>query len=139
MIKSGKIIVERFLLISAPVLQKFPNLSEFVGRIAIDLYDPIIFENIHYYLDGSSQSQVALNQQVVNLTNRLLRVGDFYLCGNQRQRDFWLGMLAANGALTRLPIGGSNYTVIDIVGIGIPEICLVAVVSRCVTGHRARC
>ena len=44
--------------------------------------------------------QEVLNTQVIQFTNRLLQSGDFFICGNERQRDFWLGMLAANGRLT---------------------------------------
>ena len=48
--------------------------------------------------------------------------GDYFVCSNERQRDFWIGVLTANGAL--LPTNIDRRRVEDIVGIvpfGTPE------------------
>jgi GT2 family glycosyltransferase len=111
------------ILYSPPVLQKLPFLAVFAGLSVVDLYDPIILENVHYYLDESRQAQLSLNQQVVDLTNRILRSGDFFLAGNERQRDFWLGMLAANGRVNPLNYQQDDQLrgLIDVVGLGVPD------------------
>ncbi len=110
------------VLYSPPVLQKFPFLANFAGQSMIDLYDPIILENFHYYLEESEQAQLAINQQAVDLTNRCLRSGDFFLAGNERQRDFWLGMLAANGRVNPLTYQQDEQLrhLVDVVGLGLP-------------------
>ena len=88
------------VLISSFILEKFPLLTNSQKRIVVDLYDPTILENLHLYEHEPLGVQEALNTQVVQFTNRLLQSGDFFICGNERQRDLWLGMLAANGRLT---------------------------------------
>jgi glycosyltransferase involved in cell wall biosynthesis len=77
---------------------------------------------LYYYLEEPYESQDSLNQQSVVITNQLARIGDFFICGNERQRDYWLGVLTANGR-----VNPKNYrndpelrSLIDIVGIGYP-------------------
>jgi hypothetical protein len=111
------------VLISSFILEKFPLLTKYQKRIVVDLYDPTILENLHLYEHEPLGVQEALNTQVVQFTNRLLQSGDFFICGNERQRDLWLGMLAANGRLTpsAFAIDPTLRSLIDVVGVGIPE------------------
>lgn len=111
------------VLISSFILEKFPLLTNYQKRIVVDLYDPTILENLHLYENEPLGVQEALNTQVVQFTNRLLQIGDFFICGNERQRDFWLGMLAANGRLTpnAFATDSSLRSLIDVVGVGMPE------------------
>jgi GT2 family glycosyltransferase/glycosyltransferase involved in cell wall biosynthesis len=111
------------VLVSSYLVDRFPFLEKSKARIVIDLYDPFVLENLHYYLDEPLESQEALNRQSVAFTNQLARVGDFFICGNERQRDFWLGVLTSNGR-----INPRNYSadpqfrkLIDVVGIGYPD------------------
>jgi hypothetical protein len=111
------------VLLSSFILEKFPLLTSYQKRIVVDLYDPTILENLHLYENEPLGVQEALNTQVVQFTNRLLQAGDFFICGNERQRDFWLGMLAANGRLTpnAFATDASLRSLIDVVGVGMPE------------------
>jgi glycosyltransferase involved in cell wall biosynthesis len=61
----------------------------------VDLYDPFIIENLHYY---ESRGAEVFNHDHATLINSLLR-GDFFLCASKSQRLFWLGMLLAVGRL----------------------------------------
>ncbi|HJT17645.1 MAG TPA: hypothetical protein VJ853_09665, partial [Thermoanaerobaculia bacterium] len=61
----------------------------------IDLYDPFIIENLHYY---ASRGAEVFTHDHVTLMQSLLR-GDFFLCASEAQRLFWLGMLLAAGRL----------------------------------------
>lgn len=61
----------------------------------IDLYDPFIVENFHYY---ASRGDEVFTHDHSTLTNSLLR-GDFFLCASRAQRLFYLGMLLAVGRL----------------------------------------
>lgn len=111
------------LLISSFLAERFPFLSNTNARIVVDFYDPFVLENLHYYFDEPPENQHYLNQQSVEITNKLARIGDFFICGNERQRDYWLGVLTANGR-----VNPENYrldpelrSLIDVVGIGHPE------------------
>lgn len=110
------------VLISSYLVERYPFLWRTSKRIVVDFYDPFVLENLHYYLDEPQESQDILNQQSVDITNKLARIGDFFICGNERQRDYWLGVLTANGR-----INPKNYmsdpdlrSLIDVVGIGYP-------------------
>jgi glycosyltransferase involved in cell wall biosynthesis len=59
----------------------------------VDLYDPFLIENLHYY---ETRGAEVFTHDHATLTNSLLQ-GDFFLCASEAQRLFWLGMLCAVG------------------------------------------
>lgn len=61
----------------------------------VDLYDPFIVENLHYY---ESRGAEVFTHDHATVMNSLLH-GDFFLCASEAQRLFWLGMLLAAGRL----------------------------------------
>lgn len=63
--------------------------------VVVDLYDPYIIENLHYY--GERGAEV-FNHDHATLLNSLRR-GDFFLCASEAQRMFYLGLLLAVGRL----------------------------------------
>jgi len=110
-------------IISGYMVQKFPFLEKTETSLVVDLYDPLILENVHYYFDRTIFEQGSLNQTTVDVTNRLSKIGDFFICGNERQRDFWMGVLAANGRINPKTIKNDPAlrSLLEIVGIGIPS------------------
>ncbi len=110
-------------LISGYMVQKFPFLAKTETCLVVDLYDPLVLENVHYYFDRPSFEQDALNQTAVEVTNYLAEIGDFFICGNERQRDFWMGVLAANGRVNPRTIktDPTMHSLLEIVGIGFPS------------------
>jgi glycosyltransferase involved in cell wall biosynthesis len=62
--------------------------------IAIDLYDPLNLEALE------SVDPDTLVPYTTNLLRDQLWRGDYFFCASERQRDFWLGMLAATGRIT---------------------------------------
>jgi hypothetical protein len=67
--------------------------------IVVDLYDPLPLELLEYYSERSAREARFPQRQVTERLNALIAVGDQFLCTGDRQRDFWLGMLAARGRL----------------------------------------
>src|SRR5207253_801304 len=61
----------------------------------VDLYDPFIIENLHYY---DSRGAEVFTHDHATLIHSLLR-GDFFLCASEAQRLFYLGLLLAVGRL----------------------------------------
>jgi glycosyltransferase involved in cell wall biosynthesis len=104
-------------------LRKFPFLERTPTRKAIDLYDPFIFENLHYYLEEPVQLQQVLNQQGVELINLAARTGDYFICGSERQRDLWMGVLLAAARVNPGSFGQDPElrSLIDVVGTGLPD------------------
>jgi glycosyltransferase involved in cell wall biosynthesis len=89
----------------------------------VDLYDPFVLENLHYYLHDPIKDQEHLNEQAIAITNQLAKIGDFFICGNERQRDYWMGVLTANGRANPRNFlqDPTLKSLIDIVGIGFPS------------------
>lgn len=91
-------------------------------HIVVDLYAPWILEKLEYARMDPHRGEVDRKDDVTIL-NRLLQLGDFFLCASERQRDFWLGALASAGRLT-LPhaqAGAELRSLIDVVPFGLPE------------------
>ena len=122
---SLQVLVENseIALVSTYMINKFPFLSTTRTRLVVDLYDPTVLENLHYYLNEPMSSQQALNQHGIATTNQLLKLGDYFICGNERQRDFWLGSLTTLGRVNPLTFqdDSSLRKLIDVVGIGFPD------------------
>ncbi|GAB4524019.1 MAG: hypothetical protein Fur0018_07270 [Anaerolineales bacterium] len=111
------------VLFSAYLLDKYPFLAESGSiRRVVDLYDPLVLENLHYYPDEALEARQVYSRQAVAQMNRLAQAGDFFLCGNERQRDFWLGVLAANGRINPYTYEQDRTlrALLDVVGIGFP-------------------
>jgi len=79
------------------VLDTFPFLRRCCRYIAVDLYDPYLFE----YLAQKDKRLVGWRYlRQWQLLNDQLRRGDFFICANDRQWDYWIGRLCALGRLT---------------------------------------
>jgi hypothetical protein len=75
------------------------------GRpLCIDMYIPTHLENLEPFGAAGGPEHVAAVEHQVAVINDDLRAGDFFLCASDRQRDFWLGSLAALGR-----VNPSNY------------------------------
>lgn len=73
----------------------------------VDLYDPFIVENLHYF---PSRGGEVFQHDHATLLNSLMR-GDFFLCASEAQRLFYLGLLLAVGRLN--PIVFENDPHVD--------------------------
>lgn len=61
----------------------------------VDLYDPYIVENLHYFAERGRE---VFAHDHATLMNSLVN-GDFFLCASEAQRQFYLGALLATGRL----------------------------------------
>jgi GT2 family glycosyltransferase/glycosyltransferase involved in cell wall biosynthesis len=110
-------------LISGYMALKFPFLEKTRTKLIVDLYDPFFLENYYYYTDLPIEEQEQHNRVAIQVVNRLAQMGDYFICGNERQRDLWLGVLSANGRINpqNLSEDDTLHRLIDIVGIGFPN------------------
>ncbi len=90
--------------------------------LVIDLYAPWILEKLEWARTDPERGEPTRKDDVAIL-NRLLSLGDFFLCASERQRDFWLGALAAAGRieLEHTAADPELRTLIDVVPFGLPE------------------
>ncbi len=104
------------------VLVGLPELADCGKPLVVDLYDVFVIEELTYHLrlPAGDQERAAADQ--VAILQAVLQAGDFFLCSSERQRDFWLGTLAAEGRLNPRTLGAdqSLRSLIDVVPFGIP-------------------
>ena len=105
----------RAILVQGDVLPRYRTLEQSDLHIIVDLVTPIHIEDL--------AKDESLYPQSLAKIELGLRRGDFFICGNERQRLYWLGHLAALGR-----IGKDSYEadpelrdLIDVVGFGIED------------------
>ena len=101
------------VLAPAVWLAEVPLLRKSLVPLVIDGYNPIMPETL------ALGKQTGLFQRVLTLA--YLR-GDFFICASERQRDWWLGLLEANGRVNRYTFDEdpSLRRLIDVVPFGLP-------------------
>lgn len=85
------------VVVPAGAFHDWPQLATSDRILVVDLYDPYHLENLEpgEEVTGRDQRVAAMTDAI----NAHLRRGDFFLCATERQRDFWLGSLAALGRI----------------------------------------
>ena len=114
--QAGVVVVQGFLLHKVPALRT-------LGRpLVVDLYDPFTLENLVYFGRERLPFREAIHGEHLAVLNDQLRAGDFFLCASERQRDYWLGMLAANNRLNPRTYDADPTlrALIDVVPYGLP-------------------
>lgn len=88
------------VIVQGYLLQTFPWLGQRDFRLVVDLYDPLHIESLEVEKDRSiSDRRVAFANAQQELRAQM-RVGDFFLCASDRQRNMSLGALCENGRIT---------------------------------------
>jgi glycosyltransferase involved in cell wall biosynthesis len=93
----GQLVEEADVVVAPPALVYLADELRLGPKpVVVDIYDPFHLENLE--MDGTDVAEkdraVARLTGILNVT---LRRGDFFTCASERQRDFWLGSLAAVG------------------------------------------
>ncbi len=89
------------VVVPGTALARFPGIMAADVPIAVDLYCPFLLENLERHRQGNhapGQPPAAGTSAYVNELrglNTALARGDFFLCADARQRDYWLGALTA--------------------------------------------
>lgn len=68
--------------------------------LVFDLYDPYVIENMEQGKNRDLSLQKANYSATEKSLAKQLRCGDFFLCADDAQKDYWLGMLSAYGRIT---------------------------------------
>lgn len=111
------IVFQGFLLEGAPWL----TASEKI--LVADIYDPMHLEQLEQAKDLGEQGRTEAIRAVTGVLNRQLARADYFLCASDKQRDFWVGQLAALGRISPLtvPDGASLDALIAVVPFGIQD------------------
>jgi len=95
-----KLVQENDVLITLGVVLLFyPFMTDLDKPLVLDMYDPFLLENLQRQGHADLLKQLTSYENYLEALRIQLRKGDFFLCAAEKQRDYWLGMLAAMGRI----------------------------------------
>src|SRR5262249_47387639 len=81
------------------LMTAYPELDHTDKVVVADIYDPFPLEVLEQSRDlPPTDRYLATNLATASMNNQLRRA-DFFLCASEKQRDYWLGSLAALGRI----------------------------------------
>ena len=101
----------------------FPQLAQSAAYLVVDGYDPLLAEWLAIHGRGDPDALAADWRDRLAQLQRQYTLGDFYICASERQRDWWLGLLEANGRVNPAAYAAdpSLRMLIDVVPYGLPD------------------
>lgn len=107
------------------------------ARVAFDLYDPEVFENLEFFAASRQRLPGLWTTLTVDRLSSALHRGDFFMCATESQRDLWLGAMVAERVVTpQLYAGDATLrTFIDTVPFGLPDAACVRVPGGGIRDH----
>jgi len=112
------------LVFQGGLLRIHPYLVDSDKVIVADIYDPFHLENLEQTRGRPEVERHEVIDHLTGVLNDQLRRGDFFLAASPRQRDFWMGSLAALGR-----VNPSTYEqdptmsgLVDVVPFGLPSV-----------------
>ncbi len=104
------------------VLLAHPELATTRLPLALDLYDPVLLEDLETTRSAPPAKRTARNALMRDLLQRQLAAGDFFVCATERQRDLYIGALMHAGRLTpdQINVDPRLRDLIDLAPFGLP-------------------
>ena len=113
------------VITSGFVLKRFGFLKELAIPLVLNITHSFVLENIQHFLSAgeSKELQWAVFRDSFAALNEQLIDGDYFICNSEKQRDFWLGMLAAVGRINPATYAdeASLRRLIGVVSFGLPN------------------
>lgn len=111
------------IVFQGALLSTLPWIAKTNKIIVADVYDPMHLETLEQQKHIPAGIRFIETMDIVAVFNEQLSRADFMLCASEKQRDFWLGQLAAVGRLNPLTYDRdtSLRTLIDVAPFGIQE------------------
>jgi len=104
------------------LLRDFPILMTIEKPLVIDAYTPYIFEALELNSSLQSPDFLEAHEHTLGVLSTQFVAGDFFICANERQRDLWIGFLAACGRVNPYAHlkDKTMRCLIDVVPFGLP-------------------
>ena len=109
------------VVIQGLVLLHFPVLRTASKKLVVDLYDPFNLEILEIFKTAPMAEQISHHSGHMTALTDQLRIGDFFICASEKQRDYWLGALTTAGRINPYTHGRDHLLrkLIDVVPFGI--------------------
>jgi len=110
------------ILCGGMTFAKYQSIKTCGKYLIIDIYDPYNLATLAEYEKEPVKKQLEIFKSIHNIFNEQFYYGDFFICASERQRDFWLGMLAALNRVNPYSYrqDPSLRKMIDVVPFGLP-------------------
>ncbi len=91
--------------------------------LVVDGYDPVMSEWLAVHAPLPLDAQAGLWFPRLARQAAAMRLGDFFICASERQRDWWLGLLEAHGRINPATYAAdpSLRRLVDVVPYGLPS------------------
>jgi glycosyltransferase involved in cell wall biosynthesis len=110
---------------SGYVLKRFPFLGTLPVPLVLSIPHSFVLENIQHFVSAGESQEVQWRafRDGAAVLNDQLAVGDFFVCNSERQRDYWIGMLAALGRVNPATYADDPALrrLVDVVAFGLPN------------------
>ena len=115
--ESDVVIFQGNLMAQYPIMRTTSNV------VVADIYDPFHLEVLEQARTMAPVDRLRVSRATVAVINEQLRRGDFFLCASEKQRDFWLGQLAALGRINQATYDdhANLRSLIDVVPFGVGD------------------
>jgi glycosyltransferase involved in cell wall biosynthesis len=90
------------------VLSSHPWLADERYVLVADIYDPMHLEVLEQSRYLSAEDRLHVSLLTAEVLNTQIERADFLLCASEKQRDFWLGQMAALGRINPLSYDADN-------------------------------
>jgi glycosyltransferase involved in cell wall biosynthesis len=113
----------RVIFFPSDIATVFPQLAQSNVPLVVDGFDPLLAEWMALTQSRPQEQQAHWATRASNLTQQYL-LGDFFVCASERQRDWWLGLLEANGRVNfwTHQEDPSLRRLVDVVPFGLPQV-----------------
>jgi glycosyltransferase involved in cell wall biosynthesis len=104
------------------LLLRYPFLGQLDKPVVVDLYDPFLLENLQRQAGGEPEARLDPHEGYLRALRDQMYVGDFFICADEKQRDYWLGGLSVAGRVNPYTHhdDASLRRLIDVVPFGLP-------------------
>lgn len=111
------------VILPSDTANDFPELASKKMPLVIDGYNPLIVEFLALHGEQGLVDNASGWQSRMQMLQPQYEIGDFYICASERQRDWWLGLLEAQGRINPWTYNEdpSFRSLIDVVPYGLPD------------------
>ncbi len=126
------------MVLGGDVLAANTWLAEAGPAIVVDLYDPFHLEQLEQARDLGEDERRRVVFGTIDVLNAQAVLGDTFLCASGRQRDMWLGHLAACGRVNPATYDADPTlrSLLRVVPFGVADEPLTSRRARAARGHR---
>jgi GT2 family glycosyltransferase/glycosyltransferase involved in cell wall biosynthesis len=113
------------VMVQGYVLNTIKALRDIVKSkyVIVDIYDPYLIENFETFKNKTRSFKDNSHRETLACLEYQLKLGDFFICANDKQSDYWMGMLSAYNRVNPglYDIDDSAKKLIDTVPFGISD------------------